>query len=567
MKRYGFGSIFPEMIEQHRGRIFRKPQSEHSRSRIAFFMILLLSLFGVLGTRIFELTVIKGSYYRDLAEGNRIKEVRIQAARGIIYDRGGIPLTRNVPEAGVVEGIKREYPYGAALSHVLGYTGEIDLRELNEKNLTEPFDTRYFSGDIVGKMGIEKSYDKILRGRPGRKLTEVDSQGRYVRDIGEVRPKEGANVTLTIDLELQKIATSSMEGKKGAVVATDPRTGEVLALYSSPSFDPNVFVSGIGVEDILSDPDKLLFNRAIGGVYPPGSTFKIVTAVAALSAGAISKETFIEDTGVIVIGPFRFNNWYFTQYGRKEGQVDIIKALRRSNDIFFYKTGEFLGITKLASFAKRVGVGTKLWIDIEGEESGLMPDPEWRWRERGGKWYLGDTYIVAIGQGDLLTTPLQVNAWTNIVANVGRLCRPHLVSNLSDLSNLCKDIGIKKETIDLVRNGLIGACQPGGTGWPLFKFKIQNSKVKIDGRNFLETYEATTSAQKMVELVTACKTGTAEFGDPEDKTHAWFTIFAPAYDPQISITVLVERGGEGSSVAAPIAKKMLEEWFGRKIKN
>lgn len=561
-----FGSIFPEMVERGRPSRIRNPETTSRRSRMVFFMVILVILLGVLATRIFELTVIKGSYYRSLSQGNRVKELRIPAPRGIIYDRNGVPLVHNVPlKKETVEGTKRVYPYGETLAHVLGYTGEISERELQQMNTDEPYNTRYFSGDAIGKMGVEESFESVLRGIPGRKLTEVDASGSYVRDIGAATPVAGENIHLTLDLSLQKIATQAMQQRKGAVVASNPKTGEILSLYSSPSFDPNIFIQGIGVEDVLTHPDKLLFNRAIGGAYPPGSTYKIVTAIAALEEKVIDKDTLIEDIGVITIGPFKFHNWYFTQYGGKDGQVDIVKGMQRSNDIFFYKTGERLGITKLASWAKRLGVGSLLGIDIEGEVKGVMPDPAWRLQVRGDKWYLGDTYHVAIGQGDLLTTPLQVNAFTNIAAS-GTLCKPHLVKGSR---TSCTDLKLQKETIDLVRDGMIAACKTGGTGWPLFNFKIPsvlndgtvNEAIRVDGRNFLETFESTSSAKKMTEIVTACKTGTAEFGHPENKTHAWFTIYAPAYDPEISITVLIEEGGEGSSVAAPVAKAMLEEWF------
>ncbi|MBI2612083.1 hypothetical protein HYW54_05085 [Candidatus Gottesmanbacteria bacterium] len=562
-KRHNFGKIFGEMVEKGFGRSRKTKEILAPGSRLVFFMTILVVLMGILATRIFELTIIRGSYYRYLAEGQRVKEIRIAAPRGIIYDRNNTPLVRNIPvRIESKEGIMREYPFAEFLAHVIGYTGEIDEKEMEKRNRIETFNNRFFPGDIVGKMGIEKSYDGRLRGRGGRRLTEVDAKGEHVRDLGESAPLSGENIHLSLDLGLQKVATSSFENKMGAVVALEPASGEILALYSSPSFDPNVFIEGVNVDDILDSADMPLFNRAIGGVYPPGSTFKIVTAISALEEEKIKADTIIEDTGVIEIGPFKFSNWYFTQYGRKDGLVDIVKAIQRSNDIFFYKTGEFLGITKLAAYAHKLGVGRSLRIDIEGEAEGVMPDPDWRMKARGDEWYLGDTYHVAIGQGDLLTTPLQVNNWTNIVANGGRLCRPHLIK---DQKENCQDLGIKKENIELVREGMIKACQPGGTGWPLFNFKYQISNIKypIDEKNFLSTLESTTSAKKLTEIVTACKTGTAEFGSPENKTHAWFTIFAPAYDPEISITVLVEEGGEGSSVAAPIAKKMLEEWFSR----
>jgi penicillin-binding protein 2 len=301
----------------------------------------------------------------------------------------------------------------------------------------------------------------------------------------------------------------------------------------------------------------------------------MLTALAALETGTISPDTKIEDTGVLTVGKFSFGNWYFSQYGKKEGFLNIVGAIKRSNDIFFYKLGEMIGIQKLADWVKKAGGGSPTGIDMPGEESGLMPDPAWQKEVKGEDWYLGNTYHIAIGQGDILATPLQVNSWTNTVANGGKLCRPHLVRGqklaAGSQNGLCKDLNLKKENVALVKEGMNQACSPGGTGFPLFNFKVPSTstdatgkeslKFKIDGVDFLEPTEASVSAKNWVEIPVACKTGTAEYGDPKNKTHAWFTLFAPVVHPQVSITVLVEGGGEGSSVAGPIAKKILDKWF------
>ncbi|MCL4382428.1 penicillin-binding transpeptidase domain-containing protein, partial [Patescibacteria group bacterium] len=259
----------------------------------------------------------------------------------------------------------------------------------------------------------------------------------------------------------------------------------------------------------------------------------------------------VEDTGVITIGPYKYPNWFWLQYGKTDGLLNIVTALKRSNDIYFYKVGEWVGVEKLAQWAGKMGVGKILGIDLPGEAAGVMPTPEWRKKTRGDEWYLGDTYHLAIGQGDLQVTPLQANFWTNVIANGGKLCRPTLLKNQD-----CKDLGLKKETIGLIKEGMKEACSTGGTGWPFFEFKVQSSEF----------------GERKISV--ACKTGTAEYGDPQNKTHAWFTVFAPlpaeksakaapADEPELTITVLVEGGGEGSNVAAPIAKKILEEWFNR----
>jgi penicillin-binding protein 2 len=305
-----------------------------------------------------------------------------------------------------------------------------------------------------------------------------------------------------------------------------------------------------------------------------------VTSLAALEEKAIKADTLVEDTGVLTIGPFSFPNWYFNQYGKTEGMVDVIKALKRSNDIFFYKTGEWLGITKLVAWAKKMGIGKPLGIELGGEASGLMPDPAWKKshfstaadREaRNDEWYLGDTYHVSIGQGYLLTTPLQVGMWTNVIANGGKLCRPTIKKIAQDRrdSGDCEDLDVEQKNLDLVIEGMKEACDTGGTGWPLFGFSIKKT----------DSTEASPSSHSIAVPI-ACKTGTAEFGDPKNHTHAWFTAFGPMPDefvsdeikatesyvsgtPEISVAVLVEGAGEGSNVAAPVAKKILEEWFGR----
>ena len=364
---------------------------------------------------------------------------------------------------------------------------------------------------------------------------------------------------------MSEVAASALDGQKGAIIASVPQTGEILTLYSSPSFDPNSFIKGEGVDRLLLDPNLPLYNRAISGTYPPGSTFKIVSSIAGLESGILDKSTQFEDTGILRVGDFSFGNWYFLQYGRVEGLINVVRALARSNDIFFYKVAEGLGVDKLADWGVRFGMGKPLGIDIEGEVGGVMPDREWRKRVKNADWYLGDTYHVGIGQGDILTTPLQVNQWTNIIASNGKSCKPHLLkirNSKSEIRNECVDLKLKKENIELVKEGMKQACDTGGTGWPLFEFKVKSLKLKVDERNFFDGGTASGSAEKLVKIPVACKTGTAEYGNPENHTHAWFTVFAPIENPQIAITVLVEGGGEGSSVAAPIAKKMLEEWFG-----
>lgn len=617
--------------------------------RVLLFITLFFLILFILLWRLFTLTVIRGHQYRALADGNRTRELVRHAPRGIIYDRTGRPLVENIvqyrlskpcesaTEGGCVSWVTEEegnaleqkgipagwylerdflrrYLFTDSASHVVGYTGEISESELNDTYFK---DRRYQRGDRLGRMGAEEAFEDMLHGRDGKELVEVDAMGKIVRTLGRDIETRGQDVTLSLDLGLSEVVSKAFPaGEKGAVIVTKPATGEVLALFSSPSFSANAFSYGLSPADydrLIHDPQKPLFDRAIGGTYPPGSTFKIVTALAALEEQAITKSTTIEDNGVITIGPYTFPNWYFVQYGKTEGVVDIVKALQRSNDIYFYKTGEWLGITKLVTWAKKFGIGSPLGIEIAGEASGLMPDPAWKKvqfsseadiLQRNNEWYLGDTYHAAIGQGYVLTTPLQVNTWTNVVANYGKVCRPTIEKARESKvpseklrtgkSQKCKDLGIKKETIELVKEGMIKACETGGTGWPLFGFTVKSkASQKQYEQDKQETATSTASLTRpdvdslLKSVPVACKTGTAEFGDPKNRTHAWFTVFAPLPEtlsaqgpalprrqaglgtreirgePEISITVLVEGAGEGSSVAAPVAKKILEEWFGR----
>lgn len=598
------GTAFSDslIIEKKTESRFGKPNASRwwlgSGRALLFTTILFVSLF-VLAWRLFDLTIIRGHEFRSLAEGNRTRELIRHAPRGRILDRTGRELAQNesryrqilpcqsgqsdpctkilteterdtlvalgLPKGSYIENdYIRLYPAGQATSPVVGYTGEISREELAEQY----YQLRgYRSGDRIGRMGIEAVFEARLRGRDGRELVEINVAGTITRTLGVVEEVRGEDVTISLDRGLAHTAMAAFPaGEKGAIVVSRPITGEILALYTSPSFDANIFSTALPKQTydaLFENPDLPMFNRGIGGVYPPGSTFKIATAIAGLEEGAISANTLFEDIGELVIGRFKFPNWYFIKYGKTDGLVDILKAIQRSNDIYFYKAGEAVGITKLAAWAKRLGIGTPLGIEIPGEAAGLMPDPAWKAlrfdttadREaRNDQWYLGDTYHVAIGQGYLLTTPLQVNAWTNVVANRGNLCRPTIEKESSvrslKSSDGCKDLGIKKGTIDLITEGMKRACEPGGTGWPLFEFGIH----KFDQLGQLDT---------LVKIPVACKTGTAEFGDPQDRTHAWFTAFAPIEEPEISVTVLVEGAGEGSDKAAPIAKKILEEWFQR----
>lgn len=622
------GSAFSDslVIEKHvasRMKVRRRAWWLGAGRALLFTLILLVSFF-VLMIRMLDLTIIQGHRMRALADENRMRELIRHAPRGLLLDRTGKPLVENIPQYRLLrpcaeesdkrcserltkeEGeellskglpnshflevdYQRVYLYPEITSHVLGFTGELTGEELED----EYYQLRkYRLGDKVGRNGAEAVYEEKLRGRDGKELVEVDATGKILRTLGRDEETAGQDIMLSIDIELTKAASDAFpKGSKGAVVVTKPQTGEILAMYSSPTFSLNRFTSGMPQEEyeaLTTSTDKPMFNRAIGGVYPPGSTFKLVTSLAALEEKVIDGSSTVEDTGVIRIDQYTFPNWYFLQYGRTDGIVDVEKALARSNDIFFYKVGEALGITRLSAWARKVGVGKPLGIELSGEAGGLMPDPEWKKlnftseadREaRQNIWYLGDTYHVSIGQGYLLTTPLQVAAWTDIVANGGKLCRPTIKKIDYRLSSPeCIDLEVSQSSLELIRKGMERACSDGGTGWPLFNFsvKLSSTSAALLGEKNSENPVAASESAKLYVPV-ACKTGTAEYGDSQDNTHAWFTSFAPVPsednntypanvrrdDPELSVVVLVEGAGEGSEKAAPIAKKVFEAWFSR----
>ena len=600
------GVAFPDFISSEKPRGGGHYYKKQYQIRDVFLPIILFLVITSIFVRLFYIQIFQGSDFKKLSDSNRIRTITIHAPRGVILDRNGSPLVYNVPGfrqiingktkiinpnqalSLIAQGKKdlgvdslRSYPYKEVFSHILGYIGQISQDELREARFSD-----YNGGDLIGKMGIEQEYEEVLKGVDGRELAEVNSLGKTVRKLGQTDPTSGDNITVTLDLSLQRAAFEAIKDvKRGAVIVTTPK-GEVLALLSKPSFDPNLFTQGqnykpssqssyLSVEDILSDnKDQPLLNRAISGVYPPGSTFKIVVAVAGLNNKIIDENFEVEDTGPINVGAFTFSNWYFTQYGKTDGMVNVVKGIKRSNDIFFYKLAEKIGVDKISQTAMDFGLGQKLGIDLAGEAKGLIPTRKWKEKTIGQPWFLGDTYHYGIGQGYVLATPLAVNSWTQVIANGGSLYRPHLLkSQISRLAatraNLKSQKFLNDKTVSLIREGMVESCSPGGVAWPLFEFKVpakgwsaSGGKNVIDGKNFIE--ENSSGSARMVKVTIACKTGTAQHGGENTSPHAWITLFAPAYNPEIIVTVLVEESGEGSNVAAPIAKKILEDYFTRK---
>ncbi|HSW47547.1 MAG TPA: penicillin-binding protein 2 [Candidatus Saccharimonadales bacterium] len=622
------GHAFGEHIKTEKIKKRRYSDGPTNQTMRGFLLPLTLFAAGLLLVgRLFYLQIIKGADYKVLSDSNRIRTQIIHAPRGVIFDRFGVPLVQNVPgfrqvvkeltncksgakESGknnkkaicetessiplsqeqalplLAQGTKnlevaslRNYVYKDSLGHVLGYIGQISKEELANPQFAD-----YRGTDWVGKNGIEREYEQTLRGVDGKELIEVDATGKAVRPLGVTDPIAGQDITLTIDSKLQKaVYDATKEVKKGAVIVSNPK-GEILAMISRPSFDPNLFTldktyktasdsAYKSLTEVLSDSTYYpLLDRVIAGTYPPGSTFKIVTSAAGLQDNIIDENYKITDTGVITIGDFSFANWYYTDYGRREsGDLNVVRAIARSNDIFFYKLAEKVGVDKLSEMSRKMGLGVKTGIDLGGEVSGLVPTVEWKKDIFKENWYLGDTYHYGIGQGYLLTTPLQVNQWTQVIANGGSLYEPHLLLDQRSSFGRLRTSKIKDQkilndkTIGLIRQGMIEACSTGGVAWPLFNFKVTNPNLKIDGKNIMEVKEASGSAKPkdLRAISVACKTGTAQHGGEDTLPHAWITLFAPAYNPEIVITVLKEESGEGSNEAAPIAKKILESYFGK----
>lgn len=531
---------FPLFQKGHSGGMNFKPTINTLSPYFLFFFILFIVLaFLVLSLRLFQLTVVKGEYYRRLSEQNRIRELTIEPQRGTIFDRKGFIVAHNLaPDLQQISArirSQRLYESPEAVAHLIGYRQIADLNNLKNDLCLQ----KLKNSDRVGKKGIEKIFDCQLRGIYGKKIVEVDASGKYLKTLYVVAAEKGQDLKLALDLVLQKKIYELVADTKAAVVATRPKTGEVLALISTPSFNSQDFEdqSVAKTNDYLTDKNKPLFNRVTEGLYPPGSVFKLAIATGALEEKKIDEKFQIEDTGTIKAGPLSFGNWYFLQYGKTDGLVNIVKGIRRSNDIFFYKTGELLGVDKTKAWAQTLGYGKKTGIGFE-EVEGIVPSPFWKEETLGDRWYLGDTYNLSIGQGFLSVTPLQVNQATAVFANGGHLCTPQLlkVGNGRDRSlQNCKKLPISQKTLNLIREGMKEACSPGGTGWPLFEFRIQ----------------------------VACKTGTAESQDKASLPHAWITAFAPFENPEIALTVLVETAGQGSDIAGPIAKEILKTYFER----
>jgi len=528
----------PFIYQEKLSNIHFDRQSEKPSEAVFFIYFFAIGiLFIVMVLRLFQLTIVKGDYYRTLSEQNRIKEIPIEAPRGQIIDRKGFVLAKSeTPDTNKVKDIssKRIYFEPEVIATLIGYRQQADKVDLTTDNCLYKLKL----GNRTGKKGVENIYDCALRGVPGKKLIEIDARGNYLKTIDIIKPTTGQTIQLAVDLDLQKKAHELLAGKEGAVVINNPKNGEILGFVSSPSYNPQDFedLNQEMIGKYLTDPKKPLFNRITEGVYPPGSLFKLAIATAALQEGSIDEKTQFDDTGQITAGTLRFGNWYYLQYGKTEGLVDIVKAIKRSNDTFFYLAGAKTGVEKIKKWSEILGFGKKTGITMD-EEVGIIPGPFWKQETIHDQWYLGDTYNLSIGQGYMTVTPLQTLLATSVFANGGYLCQPLLLKNDSPR---CKKLPISQKNIDLIKEGMRQACSTGGTGWPLFDFKAGGKPIQ-----------------------TACKTGTAESESKSGLPHAWITVFAPYDNPEIAMTILVETAGQGSDVAGPIAKELLKTYFER----
>lgn len=529
--------------------------SENKQSWLSWFLRgLLILLFLILFAKLIEVQIIKGTYYQNLAQANRIRHVALPAPRGKILARSGEELATNVEikkrieftkDSGfqitedltnakpdeIVTDYKRAYPMGDAFSHPIGYLSKVSASEVGKINPNCPEKGARLSDSLIGETGLEEKYECVLAGTPGEELIEVDTSGREVRILGRRDPTPGKNIKTTIDYGLQmEVARdmNAMEGTRGAAIATDTN-GEILAFYSYPTYDPNIFGDSNNSKEIsglLNNSNLPLFDRVISGTYHPGSVFKPLVSLAALQENVIDKNFSYNDVGIIKVNDYSYTNWYFTEYGRTEGLVNLTKAIARSTDTFFYTIGQMVGPDKIAKWAKVFGLNSKTGVDIPGEKFGLIPTP-------GKGWYLGNTYHMAIGQGDVSLTPIEVNTYIAAIADGGKLCTPHLLN----MDAKCKQLDVKQQNLDLIKQGMEEACTTGGTAYTFFDFAEKHNGIQV-----------------------ACKTGTAEVGT-DGTPHAWFTLFAPSTKPKIVVTILVERGGQGSQIAGPIARKIADYYF------
>lgn len=585
--------------------------------RLLYLRLGLLLGLLLLSARLWYLQVVKGTYYRALSEQNRIRTVDLKPARGLIFDRHGELLANNVPsfnlyltvedirdreglaaaleyliglpraetkkrlalqarsylpilvkagltlrEAALIEGHRldlpglriqaesqRNYPQGSLGGHLLGYVGEVSPEQQDE-----PAFAGLPQGSMVGKAGVEKTYDRMIRGAAGEKTIEVDARGNERKTVEVVEQTPGDDLYLSLDLRMQQVAESLLGEEAGAVVALDITNGDVLVLASRPAFDPNTLSRGLTPatwEQIVSDARHPLTNRALQGQYPPGSTFKIVVASAALESDKWSSDTKVRCTGTFPSGNHVFKDWKKGGHG----VMDMEQAIVNSCDVYFYNIGHRLGIDAIAETARWFGLGQPTGIELPSERVGIVPSTEWKQRARKEPWYAGETISAAIGQGYVSVTPLQMAVATAAVANGGILYKPRLVravrerasSRLQEVPPQDRGtVPLQDRTFALLHESLHRVVTHGTGG------RARSKIVEIAGK----TGTAQTVGVRPVQTGTNHEAVPKQFRD-----HAWFVAYAPADAPRIAVAVIVENTGHGGTFAAPIAKALIEEYL------
>lgn len=585
-----------------------------------------LGLIGALVGRLYYLQVVQADRYRMLAEDNRISIRLLPPPRGEIVDRFGVPLAINeknyrvvivreqsgnvpvtlerlgriidlperevrrvlrdmrrkrafvpitvrenlsweevsrvevnapdLPGISIEVGLTRFYPYASQAAHVLGYVAAVSESELTGDPLLELPDFR------IGKNGIEKVHDQHLRGKGGTSQVEVNALGRVIRELSREEGQPGGRIEITLDMELQRFTVNRLGEESAAAVIMDVHNGDVLTLASTPGYDPNAFNRGLTPnewEELISNERGPLTNKAIAGQYAPGSTFKMVVALAALEAGVISPSQRVFCPGYLELGDTRFHCW--KKHGH--GHMDMHDALKNSCDVYFYEVSKRLGIARIAAMAERLGMGQTLGFDLPGERPGLIPSREWKQARLGKPWHQGETLIAGIGQGYILTTPLQLAVMTARLVNGGIAVTPHLTRHPPAQGGLqtaalpggdgnFPALGIAPEHLRLIRTAMAAVTNDpnGGTA---YRARITEAGLEMGGKTGTAQVRRITMAERL--------TGVRKNGDLpwRHRDHALFVGYAPVNAPRYCCAVIVEHGGGGSAVAAPIARDLLIE--------
>lgn len=577
-----------------------------------------LACFFMIALRLWYLQILKGDYFRDRSENNRLRTIFMPPPRGLVFDRNGTLLVKTRPsfnvelvmedcpdprgtvkklarmlkydEGMLIERLKeqrkrrrfeprlllkdisrdtvavvlahrwnlpgvvinvvptRDYEYKTLAAHVLGY-----IREITKNQLDDPRFSQYQMGDEIGQYGLEAEWERYLQGKRGKQEVIVNATGSKVGDFRFEPDIAGHNITTTLDFNVQKAADEALKGKSGAIVALDPKTGDILAMSSAPAFDPNVFTGDMSPalwKELTTGKAKILNNRAVQGAYPPGSVWKVFMSVAGLSEGVIRENDIINCPGVYFFGGRLFRCWRHQGHG----PVSFMRGLTASCDVYFYTVGQRLGIDRIHEYAAKFGLGSPTGLKLVHENPGVVPSTLWKrtfFKDPAQqKWYPGETISVAIGQGAVTTTPLQIARGVAGIVNGGRLVTPQLVKKIESPDGLFLDTD----------------------------FKPQSTKIDVDPRILKKVLDAMVSVvndpngtgkqaqlPKELGITVGGKTGTAQAASLDVRTagdHAWFVGFAPAEDPKIVVVALVEHGGHGGSASAPLVKQVMEAFFG-----